>query len=64
MRLNPATVESHSVRRRGDTLSFYIQAFTDGTEQVLDDLINKIPGLTTNEQGAISYDGEAINRLM
>ena len=63
MRLNPATVESHSVRRRGDTLSFYIQAFTDGTEQVLDDLINKIPGLTTNEQGAISYDGEAINRF-
>gem|GEM_PF-663784 len=63
MRINASAVKSHPIQRRGDTLSFYVQAFTDGTEQVLDDLINKIPGLTTNEQGAISYDGEAINRF-
>ena len=63
MQINPSAVKSHPIQRRGDTLSFYVQAFTDGTEQVLDDLINKIPGLATNEQGAISYDGEAINRF-
>lgn len=63
LQLSSAAVKSNSVTRRGDTLSFYVQAFTDGTEQVLDELINKIPGLATNEQGTIQYDGEAINRF-
>ena len=63
MRINPSAVKSSPVRRRGDTLSFYVQAFSDGTERVLEDLINKIPGLTTNERGTINYEGEAINRF-
>ena len=63
LQLSSAAVKSHSINRKGDTLSFYVQAFTDGTEQVLDDLVNKIPGLNTNESGAITYDGEAINRF-
>ena len=63
LQLSSAAVKSNSVTRRGDTLSFYVRAFTDGTEQVLDDLINKIPGLATNEQGTIQYEGEAINRF-
>ncbi len=63
MRINASAVKSSPIRRRGDTLSFYVQAFTDGTELVLDDLINKIPGLTTNERGTIHYEGEAINRF-
>ena len=63
MRIKPSAVKSSPIRRRGDTLSFYVQAFSDGTERVLDDLINKIPGLTTNERGTIKYEGEAINRF-
>lgn len=63
MRINASAVKSSPIRRRGDTLSFYVQAFTDGTERVLDDLINKIPGLTTNESGTVSFEGEAINRF-
>lgn len=63
MRIKPSAVKSSPIRRRGDTLSFYVQAFSDGTERVLDDLINKIPGLTTNERGTINYEGEAINRF-
>lgn len=63
LQLSSAAVKSSPIARKGDTLSFYVHAFADGTEQVLDELINKIPGLTTNEQGTIQYDGEAINRF-
>ncbi len=63
MRITPSTVKTHPIRRKGDTLSYYVQAFTDGTERVLDDLLNRIPGLSTNEQGTITFEGEAINRF-
>ena len=63
LQLSPAAVKSHPIQRQGDTLSFYVQSFSDGTELVLDDLIEKLPGLTTNENGAIQYEGEAINRF-
>lgn len=63
LQLSSAAVKSNSITQKGDTLSFYVHAFADGTEQVLDELINKIPGLATNEQGTIQYDGEAINRF-
>ena len=63
MRLNPSSVKSSPIHRKGDTLSYYVQAFTDGTERVLDDLISKMPGLTTSEQGTIQFEGESINRF-
>lgn len=63
MKIQPASVKSGPIRRVGDTLSFYVQAFTDGSEQVLGDLINKIPGLTTTESGTILHEGEAINKF-
>ena len=63
IQLTPSAVKTNRIQRKGDTLSFYVQSFADGTELVLDDLINKIPGVSTNEQGTISFNGEAINRF-
>lgn len=63
MRINPSSVKSNPIRRKGDTLSYYVQAFSDGTERVLEDLIGKIPGLATTEQGTILFEGESINRF-
>lgn len=63
MQLQASSVRSGPIRHVGDTLSFYAQAFSDGTEKVLGELLGKIPGISVNSSGTIMHDGEAINRF-
>lgn len=60
-----------SVRRRapgavvkGDTMTYNISHYTDGTEQVLGDVLDKLPGVTVDESGRVKAEGKAVDKLL
>ncbi len=47
-----------------DTINFKAKFFTNGTEQNVEDLLKKIPGLTVDAQGTIKVGNQEIEKLM
>lgn len=47
-----------------DTISFKAKYFTNGTEQTVEDLLKKIPGLQVDDQGVIKVGNREIEKLM
>jgi predicted xylose isomerase-like sugar epimerase len=53
----PATIKK-------DTINFKTRYFTDGTEQSVEDLLKKIPGLQIDSEGTIKIGNQEIEKLM
>jgi hypothetical protein len=49
---------------RKDTISFKTNFFTDGTEQTVEALLKKIPGLQVDNEGTIKVGDQEIEKLM
>ncbi len=49
---------------RKDTINFKTKYFVDGTEQTVEDLLKKIPGLQVDDQGNIKVGNQEIEKLM
>jgi hypothetical protein len=49
---------------KGDTISYNIKVIADGTENKVDDLIRKLPGLNVDEAGKVSYKGQEIDKVL
>lgn len=47
-----------------DTIKFRTKAFTNGTEQNVEDLLKKIPGLNITDDGKIKVGNQEIEKLM
>ncbi len=47
-----------------DTINFKTKFFTNGTEQTVEDLLKKIPGLQVDSEGAIKVGNQEISKLM
>src|SRR5690606_5979425 len=47
-----------------DTIIFKASAFTDGTEQTVEDLLKKIPGVYIDSDGTIKVGNQEIEKLM
>ncbi|WP_100613584.1 hypothetical protein [Confluentibacter citreus] len=48
-----------------DTLSFDVEAYRDGTERKVEDLLKNLPGIEVNSKtGAIKYNGKSIETVM
>lgn len=47
-----------------DTIRFRTKAFTNGTEQTVEDLLKKIPGLNIDSEGRIKVGNQEIEKLM
>jgi len=47
-----------------DTVSFLVSGFTNKTEQTLEDILKKIPGLEVTKSGAIKAHGKYIDKLL
>lgn len=70
--LKPKSIELNTVILHGespitvkkDTINFKTVFFTDGTEQVVEDLLKKIPGLQIDSNGKINVGGQEIEKLM
>lgn len=54
----------HSISIRNDTINFKTKYFVNGTEQTVEDLLKKIPGLNIDGQGTIKVGNQEIEKLM
>ena len=52
------------IRQNKDTVFYDVKKFTDGTEEVIEDVIKKFPGLDVAENGKISYKGKPIDKVL
>lgn len=49
---------------KGDTLVYNADAYKNGSERKLEDIIEKLPGVEINESGQIEVEGKVVNKLM
>ena len=52
------------VKQRGDTLVYDARAFSTGREQVVEDLLKNIPGITVEKNGKIKFEDIEIEKIM
>lgn len=65
MELNEVIVNANlPVVVKKDTISFKADAYADGTETVVEDLLKKIPGLEVDGRGNIKVNGKPIEKVM
>ncbi|MDT8414677.1 MAG: carboxypeptidase-like regulatory domain-containing protein [Flavobacteriaceae bacterium] len=65
MELNEVIVNANlPVVVKKDTISFKADAYADGTETVVEDLLKKIPGLEVDSRGNIKVNGKSIEKVM
>lgn len=63
--LNEVVVTAEEVMKiKKDTISFKVNAYADGNEKSLEDLLKKIPGLNVTEDGVIKVGNQEIEKLM
>ncbi|MBC6993749.1 TonB-dependent receptor [Neolewinella lacunae] len=58
------TADALPISQREDTLMFNTGSYTDGTEEKVEDMLKKLPGVEVDEQGTISVQGKAIDRVL
>jgi hypothetical protein len=49
---------------KGDTTSFDLKAFRQGNEQTVEDIIKKLPGMSVDDNGQISFKGTKIETVL
>lgn len=49
---------------KGDTISIKTKYFSTGTEQTLEELLKKIPGISVSKQGVVQVGNKQIEKLM
>jgi hypothetical protein len=52
------------VRINGDTISYKTDAFTNGNEEVLGDVLENLPGVTIEEDGKVKVDGKEVGKVL
>lgn len=52
------------VIKRGDTLIYNADSFTNGTERKLGDVLKKLPGIQVNDNGEIEVEGKKVSKVM
>lgn len=48
---------------KGDTIVYDADSFTNGTEDKLGDVLKKLPGVEVNEDGDITVEGQAVEKV-
>lgn len=63
--LNEIIIEAEkAIKQKKDTITFKTKFFINGTEQTVEDLLKKIPGLNIDSQGTIKVGNQEIEKLM
>lgn len=61
--IREVVVKSGRIRQRSDTLSYSVAGFRQKQDRSIADVIGRMPGMSVSENGTISYQGKAINKL-
>lgn len=61
--LNEVYVKTPKIFTRGDTTVFDVSAFAKANDANIEDVIKRLPGLSVRDDGAIYYNGKAINKF-
>jgi hypothetical protein len=56
--------QSTGMKQKGDTLTYNVENFMNGTEESLKDIIKKLPGLDINTNGKITSNGKEVDKLL
>ena len=57
-------VQEMPVTISGDTIIYNADSFKTGTEQKLEDILKKLPGVQVNEDGEIEVEGRKVTQLL
>jgi|TARA_B110000503_G_scaffold117101_1_gene176754 hypothetical protein len=65
MLMEVEVIEGTPIKNRGDTLSYFVHPFSDGTEEKVEELLAKLPGLSVDQRsGTIKYQGKEIKKIL
>ncbi|MDO5654986.1 MAG: TonB-dependent receptor [Flavobacteriaceae bacterium] len=53
-----------AITARNDTTTYRSEAFMDGTERVVEDMLKKLPGIEIDNNGTIKFKGREISKLL
>lgn len=56
-------IKSQAITQEGDTLNYSVTPFKGKEDRYLKDVLKKLPGITVNTTGAITYQGKPINKF-
>ncbi len=64
--LSEVTVKGRyfGVSERSDTISYSTQYFSNGSEQNIGDVIRKMPGMDVDDNGAVSFQGQRVDKVL
>ncbi len=62
--LNDVIVRPEDIVQKKDTIVFNARAFAQGNEEVVEDLLKKIPGLTIEADGTIKVGNQEVEKVM
>ena len=64
--LSEITVKGRNLgaKIKNDTIEFSPDVFKNGSEQNMSDVIKKLPGMTVDESGNVSYQGKKIDKFL
>ncbi len=57
-------VQEMPIMMSGDTLIYKTDAFTDGRERKLQDVLEKLPGMEVDENGEVRVQGKKVNKVL
>ncbi len=52
------------VKISGDTISYNIDSFTNGTEKKLEDILEKLPGIEIDDNGEVEVEGKKVQKIL
>lgn len=63
MTIKEIIVKAPKVRVQGDTITYDVRLFSKEGDRSIGDVLRRMPGIKTNENGQVSYNGTPINRF-
>lgn len=52
------------IKTKNDTVVYQPDSYMDGSEQVVEDLLKKLPGIQVEDNGTVKYKGREISKLL
>ncbi len=55
---------AHPMEGKKDTVTYNVNKFTNGSEEVVEDVLKELPGISVSENGKITYHGKPIDKVL